>query len=183
MKTSVKREELLNIAATLFNRHGFQATGIDTILKEAGIAKTTLYRHFKTKDALVIAALRRIDEDFRANMRTYVDAQRVTPTKKLLATFDYLGEWFNNPDFHGCPFVGAAGEYKDERHPVFREATTHKRLMMAYFEELAHAAKLSNPKKVAEQINLLHEGAIALAFVTNDSSEAQTAKSTAAELI
>ena len=183
MKTSLKREELLNIAVTLFNRHGFQASGIDTILKEAGIAKTTLYRHFNTKDELVVAALQRIDERFRDDMRVFINAQNMTPKQKLLATFDFLGIWFSDHEFHGCPFVGAAGEYKDIRHPVFQEATTHKRLMAAYFEELAHAAKLNEPKQVAEQINLLHEGAIALAFVTNDLSAAQQAKRTAEALI
>ncbi len=68
--------------------------------------------------------------------------------------------------FRGCIFMGAAGEHKEAVDPVFRAALMHKRLVLAYFEELAHAARFDEPKQIADTINLLHEGAIAVAQMT-----------------
>ena len=183
MKRAQKREHLIETAAELFNRLGYHAAGIDHVIEEAGIAKTTLYRHFKSKEELIVAVLRRIDERFRENMREAVDQSAREPKQKLLATFDVLEKWFGNASFYGCPFISAAGEFSDRRSPVFQEAATHKRLTIAYFEELARAAQLEDPQRIAEEINLLHEGAIAVAQITGDSSQARKAKAVAAKLI
>lgn len=183
MKRDQKREHLIETAARLFNEHGYHATGIDQVIAEAGIAKTTLYRHFRSKDDLIVAVLRRMDERFRDDMRAMVEARATDPRQRLLATFDFIEEWFRSESFHGCPFVGAAGEHAPRGNPVFQEAAVHKRLVKAYFEELARAAGLPEPKAVAEEINLLHEGAVAVAHVTGELGAARTAKAVAARLI
>ena len=183
MKRAHKREQLIETAAQLFNRHGYHAAGIDHVIAEAGIAKTTLYRHFESKEALIIAVLRRIDEKFREAMRKAVDASADDPKKRLLATFDFLEDWFGDKSFYGCPFMSAASEYGDRPNPVFQEAAMHKRLMVAYFEELARAAHLRDPQAIAQEINILHEGAIAMAHITGDAAAARTAKTIAASLI
>lgn len=178
-----KREHLVDVAAELFNRHGYHAAGVDLVIAEAGIAKTTLYRHFRTKEDLIVAVLRRIDERARANLRAAVDAASDDPCEKLLATFDFLESWFKTDSFFGCPFVSAAGEYGDRKTAVFREAAMHKRLVLAYFEELARAAGFAEPKRIADEVNLLHEGAIAVAHVTGDAGAAHRAKAAAARLL
>ena len=183
MKRAEKREHLIDVATTLFNRLGYRAAGIDHVIAEAGIAKTTLYRHFKTKEDLIVAVLRRLDERYRDNMRQTVDKLAQEPTQKLLATFDFLERWFNERSFYGCPFISAAGEYGERRSAVFQEAVLHKRLMLAYFEELARAAKLHDAPRVAEEINLLHEGATAVAHISGDPSAAGKAKTLAATVI
>lgn len=183
MLRSLKREQLLDIAIGLFNERGYHASGIDLILEEAGIAKTTLYRHFKSKEDLIVAALKTIDERSREGMRSFVDAQAKKPEDKLLATFDYLERWFKERTFYGCPFISAAAEFSDKRSVVFQEAATHKRLVQAYFEELARAARLKNPKELAEEINLLHEGATAVAHISGKHKGAQVAKQAARKLI
>lgn len=183
MKRALKREQLIETAAELFNRYGYHAAGIDHVIAEAGIAKTTLYRHFQSKENLIIAVLRRIDERFREAMRKAVDAATDDPKMKLLATFDFLEGWFCEKSFFGCPFMSAASEYGDRPSLVFQEAAMHKRLMMAYLEELARAAHLKNPQAIAQEINLLHEGAIAMAHITGDAGAARTAKAIAATLI
>lgn len=183
MKRAEKRGHLLDVATELFNRHGYHATGIDQVIAESGVAKTTLYRHFKSKEDLIVAVLERLDERFREQMREYVDASRASSDEKLLATFDFLTQWFEDGDFYGCPFVSAAGEYGERTSAVFHSAILHKRLMVAYFEELARAAHLDEPKRIAEEINLLHEGAIAVAHVTGDPLAARKAKHAAARLI
>ena len=174
MKRTEKKQHLVDVATELFNRFGYRAVGIDQVIAESGIAKTTLYRHFPSKEDLIVAVLKGIDERFRDAMRKHVERKAVACGGALLATFDYLGKWFEDEEFFGCPFINAAGEYGDRNSSVFHAAMLHKRLMVAYFEELARASGLTNPKQIAEQINLLHEGAIAVAHITGESSIAET---------
>jgi AcrR family transcriptional regulator len=183
MKHTRKRQHLLEVASDLFNRLGYRGAGIDQVIDVAGVAKTTLYRHFRTKDDLIVSVLRFIDEQYRNDMRKAVDAIASSPKEKLLATFDFLENWFNDKEFYGCPFMSAAGEYGERSHPVFQETIMHKRLMIAYFEELARAAELDDPQRIAEEINLLHEGAIAVAHIGGDPQTSRKAKSIAATLI
>ena len=127
MKHRKKRQHLLNVASDLFNRLGYRGAGIDQLIDEAGIAKTTLYRYFKSKEDLIVAVLQLIDEQYRNDMRQAVDARAGSPRQKLLATFDFLEVWFKDAEFYGCPFMGAAAEYNDRSHPVFQQAILHKR--------------------------------------------------------
>ena len=163
MKRAEKREHLIDTAIDLFNRAGFHAVGIDQVIAESGIAKTTLYRHFRSKDDLIVAVLQRIDAAFRDALRQTVEAAAPDPVARILASFDFLETWFRDKAFYGCPFMGAAGEYGERTSPVFQAALVHKRLMIDYFEDLARAAAHPDPRRFAEEINLLHEGAIAVA--------------------
>lgn len=183
MKRAQKREHLIEVATELFNRCGYHASGIDRVIAEAGIAKTTLYRHFKSKEDLIVAVLQRIDAQYREDMRDAVDAKTGDAKRKLLATFDVLEDWFRGKTFYGCPFMSAASEYNTGSSPVFQAAMLHKRLMLAYFEELARAAGLDDPVRVAGEINLLHEGAIAVAQINGDPATARLAKAAATRLI
>jgi AcrR family transcriptional regulator len=183
MKRALKRDHLVEVATELFNQLGYRGVGVDQVITESGIAKTTLYRHFESKEDLIVAVLRRVDAQFRDDMRQSVDKSAKEPKQKLLATFDFLESWFKSKSFYGCPFMSAAGEYSERLSPVFQEALSHKRLMVAYFEELTRAAALKNARQVAEEINLLHEGATAVAHITGDSRAARKAKAVAAKLI
>jgi len=176
MKRQEKREQLIEVAARVFNRLGYHGAGVDHVIAEAGIAKTTLYRHFESKEDLIVAVLRRVDERFREDLRRAVEARASEPIDKILASFDFLEAWFNDPAFYGCPFISAAAEYAEGPSPVFREAALHKRLMIAYFEELARGAALPDPRAVAEDIHLLHEGAVAVAHVSGDTDAARRAR-------
>ncbi|MDX1485188.1 MAG: TetR/AcrR family transcriptional regulator [Alphaproteobacteria bacterium] len=183
MRRALKKDHLIEVAAKLFNRYGYHAAGVDRVIAEAGIAKTTLYRHFKSKDDLIVAVLRRVDAQYRDNMREAVDKSASEPWQKILATFDVLETWFAGATFFGCPFMSAASEYGDRSNPVFQEVVMHKRLMVAYFEELARGAELENPHRAAETIHLLHEGATAVAQVIGEASAAAKAKTIAAKVL
>jgi hypothetical protein len=91
--------------------------------------------------------------------------------------------WFGRKTFYGCPFMAAAGEYTEPTSPIFQQSVLHKRLVMAYFEELARAAGLADAEKVAEEIQLLHEGATAVAHVSRDPAVADHAKAMALALL
>ena len=169
-------------ALRTFNQKGDRA-GYRLDHGESGVAKTTLYRHFDTKEDLILAALERRDEEARDAMRAFVEQRASDPVERLLVTFDFLETLFRDERFRGCIFVSAAGEHKDTANPVFRAAALHKRLTLAYFEELAHAARLAEPKRIAAEIHLLHEGAIAVAQMARTAAPARQAKRMAAQLL
>lgn len=183
MRRSEIRDHLLETALRLFNEKGYQATGVDLIIAESGVAKTTLYRHFETKEDLIVAALERRDEEDRREMREFVEKRASDPAERILLTFDFLQLWFKDKDFRGCSFMAATGEHKDMVDPVFRAASMHKRLTLAYFEELAHAARLRDPRRVADEINILHEGATAVAQVVRSAEPGRQAKRMAAAIL
>lgn len=183
MPRAAKRDDLLDLAMRLFNRHGYHATGVDRIMEETGIAKTTLYRHFGSKEELIVAALAKLDEQARDELRQFVEDASSDPRERLLATFGQLKVWLEDCDFKGCPFVAAAAEYSGRNDPVCEQVRLHKRLTLAYFEELARAAKLPDPKSIAKQIMLLHEGAIAYAQVLGCQGVVEMARRTAELLI
>lgn len=183
MRRSEIRGHLLDTALRLFNLHGYHATGIDFLIAEAGVAKTTLYRHFETKEDLILAALERRDEQSRAEMRIFVEQRTNDPYERLLATFDFLEASVRDKQFRGCIFMSAAGEHKEAVDPVFRAALMHKRLVLAYFEELAHAARFAEPKRISDTINLLHEGATAIAQMTRTGEPVRQSKRMAVSVL
>ncbi len=183
-----KRDQLVNTALAMFTRDGFHSTGINGILEEAGVAKMTLYKYFKSKDELVVAALRLRDERFRDWFMQYVEADDAGPRERLLRVFDALNLWFNDKSvpgdkFRGCTFVNAASEYHDIDNPVRSLCAEHKRMMSMYLRGLVVQAGLRNPDSLAQQLNLLVEGAISNAYVCGDKNSALTGKAAAEALI
>ncbi|MCG8360614.1 MAG: TetR/AcrR family transcriptional regulator [Kiloniellales bacterium] len=180
---SSRRDALIDTASALFDRDGFHATGIDKVLAEAGVAKMTLYKHFRSKDELILAALRRRDETFRNSFIRRVERKARDPRGRLLAVFEALGEWFEESNFHGCLFMSAAAEFKSLENPIHAACAEHKRLMVTYLRGLAEAAGADDPLRLAKQLNLLIEGASATAHVCGGSEPARLAQDAARTLI
>jgi AcrR family transcriptional regulator len=183
MTRSSKREHLIETALELFSEHGFHAVGIDRILKESGVAKRTLYNHFKSKDELILAVLRHYDGRFRNFFMQSVERKADEPKSRLLAVFDVAEEWFNQKNFYGCLFVGATSEYPENGTAIRHVCKEFKRLMLGYIEELAIEAEVKQPGELAEQLLLLLEGAITLAQINSASLSAKQAKNAANVLI
>ncbi len=178
-----RRDHLVDTALEMFCRDGFHATGIDKILAEAGVAKMTLYNHFRSKDELILAVLRRRDERFRHAFVRAVERRAAAPRDRLLAIFDALEEWFCRNDFTGCTFINAAAEYTAQHDPIHALSAEHKRLVEAYVRELAEAAEAADPDALARSLMLLFEGATALAHVTGTPDWARHARAAAEVLI
>ena len=188
MARESKKDHLVETAIKLFCRDGFHATGIDRILQEAGVARMTLYKHFRSKDELILAALRRRDEQFRTWFKSRIERAGGTPAERLLASFDALEEWFEGKAFPGMPFAGctfinAAAEYSEAKHPAHQLAAEHKRLILEYLRLLASSAGARNSDGLAWSIALLHEGAIVTAQVSGDPTAARGAKKIAKTLM
>jgi AcrR family transcriptional regulator len=183
-----RRDELVDTALRLFYTGGFTATGIDKVLAEAGVAKMTLYKHFRSKDELIIAVLNRRDEQFRNWLMGEMEKASPDPGERLLAMFDALEQWFRGKafkgiDFSGCAFINAAGEFGEQDHPAHRTAAEHKLRIVEFLERLCEQAGASAPRELAEQLALLKEGAIVTAQVRGMPEAARVARQTAALLL
>lgn len=164
-----RREELVEAAVRVFYRHGFHASGVERILEEGGLARMTLYNHFKSKDELIVAALRRRDEVFRNRMMKFVEGRgggAGGARERLLAVFDFHEQWFAGGEFCGCMFINAAAEFGDPKSAVRRTAAEHKRMVLEYLTGLCREMGLAGAERVAEELNLLLEGAIVSAQVS-----------------
>ena len=178
-----RRDRLVETAERLFNEHGYHATGIDRILAEAGVAKMTMYNHFRSKDELILAVLRRRDETFRNKLGRSVERQAATPRRRLLAIFDVLRDWFASKDFHGCMFINASAEYGASDSAIRMASCEHKRLLTRFIEGIARDAGAANPNALANALMLVIEGAIVSAQINCDSGAADQAKGVAETLI
>lgn len=171
------RGRLLHIAIELFYTHGFQAVGIDRIITEAGVTKTTFYKHFESKDDLLVAAIRQRDEwESQAILTAIQKLAGDDPRARLLAFFDVFDLWFNSPDFHGCQFISAAAEFPNPHDPVHVVAATTKRRNRDLFRDLACAAGIADAESFADQYTALVEGTLILRQIHGRNDAARVIK-------
>lgn len=181
--SSKPRERILDTASELFYQKGIQNVGVDEIVARSGVAKMTLYKHFQSKDLLVLEFLRRRDERWRCWLEATVERYGTTPTERLLAIFEVLEEWFKSPDFRGCAFVNAAVELANREHPAHQAVLEHKQLVQAYILKLAKDAEVHNPESLSRHFMLLIEGAIITALIEGSAEAAQQARLAALALL
>lgn len=185
---STKRDLLIDTAQGLFYQHGFRATGIDTILAESGVAKKTLYNHFKSKEDLIVACLYRRDQQLLELLENSIEQlapqQQCQPQfARIMAFFDALDSWINSDNFFGCMFINASAEYHQADNPVHIACTEHKNLVIKLIEKQLCELALTLPLETAKQLAILADGAIVGAHTTNDSASAKHAKAVAEVLL
>jgi AcrR family transcriptional regulator len=185
MTTSTKsaRDTLIETALRLFHQDGFHATGIDRILAESKVAKATLYKYFRSKDVLMLEALRLRDARFREHLETQVAARAAGPRDALLKVFEVLEEWLATPGFRGCLFINASAEFGDPVDPLHKAAAEHKARVMDWLHRLCAKAGAPDAFGLARQLCLLKEGAIVTAQVSTSPRAASTARAIAEQLI
>ncbi|MFE7133556.1 TetR/AcrR family transcriptional regulator [Streptomyces sp. NPDC057638] len=184
MDTETAELRVLEAARTLFDERGVQAVGMDAIRAASGVSLKRLYQVFPSKEALVEEVLRRRDTEVLTAIAAYGDAHAHTPYERILAVFDYLAEWFARPDFHGCAFINAYGELHGVSPGVAALSRGHKESMRAYLATLTAALPLPAPTatRLADQLAILANGAMATAALTG-SPETATAAREAAEVL
>jgi AcrR family transcriptional regulator len=175
---SPARDRIVAVATRLFYRHGIRAVGVDTVIAESGVAKTTLYKHFRSKDALIAECLQRLDDRYFRWFEAEVERGASTPLGQLVAMFDVLDEWLQSDDFRGCAFINAAVEL-DPEHPARGAITSHKRRSRDLIERLTGQAGIDDAGEVADHLMLLMEGAIITALVEGDWQAARRARKAA----
>ncbi|MEM0983385.1 MAG: TetR/AcrR family transcriptional regulator [Planctomycetota bacterium] len=170
-----RRDELIESSMRTFHRRGFAGSSLDVLLADAGVSRPTLYHHFKSKDDLIVAALELYGERAREKLFASMDSVSTDPVGRMLVVFDDLGSWFEEDDFAGCLFSKACAEFEDAGCRVREIAAKHTRLVGDRLTELAAQAGLPEPAAIAEQVNLLREGAIATARSRGEHSRADVA--------
>jgi AcrR family transcriptional regulator len=178
-----KRDHLLEVATSLFHRYGYHAVGLDRILETSEVSRTTLFKHFNGKDALIVSALERRDKQARKRFFGALDEHPGPLRERLLYMFDLLAEWVARPDFTGCLFINATAEYADHRDPIHQAAMNHKDAYRDYLVGLARAEGLSDPEQLADQLMILVDGLIVTCHVAGPRQFADRAKAAAALVI
>jgi AcrR family transcriptional regulator len=153
------KEQILQTATRLFYKYGFRAVGIDTIIAESGVAKMTLYKHFPSKDDLIVAYLERSNESFWNWLEETLKPFKDNPKRQLEVIFEGVAKLASSPQCMGCTFTGAAGEFPSLEHIGHAAALSHKKQVLAKLSELAKAARLRQPQALAEQLLMLMDGA------------------------
>ncbi|WP_413103249.1 TetR/AcrR family transcriptional regulator [Streptomyces sp. Inha503] len=175
-------ERILSTASALFNAHGVRGVGVDRIIAESGVAKATLYSHFRTKDDLVLAYLSASDEHWRGALRAAAEAAGADPRDRLIGLFDALGSATERNGFRGCAFTRTAGE-TDPGTATHAATVEHKRAVRAWLTELAREAGAADPERLAVQISVLVDGVMAAAALEPRPEFAEAAREAARSLV
>jgi AcrR family transcriptional regulator len=169
------QERILETTDRLFYRRGIRAVGVDTIAVEVGISKRTLYNHFPSKDALIVAYLSRRFRPTKASDKS--------PAEQVLGDFDRLERAFASDGFRGCPFVNAVAELSEPTHAANKIAVAFKEQRRTWFRDLLTRLDIADADGLATQLMLLVDGAIAAALVRGDPKMARAAREAARVLL
>jgi AcrR family transcriptional regulator len=176
------RERILETAYTLFSQRGIRDVGIDEIIARAGIAKATLYRHFASKDQLVVAFLERREQCWTLQF-VEAEAKRraATPEEELLAIFDVFDEWFRREDFEACSFINTLLEMR-AGHPAGKASIYHLENIRSLVRRMAENAAMPDADSFARSFHILMKGSIVSA-AAGDLDAAHRASAMARSLI
>lgn len=177
------RRRLLGAADRLFYTEGINATGVDAVVAEAGVARMSLYNHFGGKAGLVASYLEERDARWRADLEQAIEAAGSDPTARLLAVFDAVGQWVADRGFRGCGFANAVAELADPDHPARQVAARQRQVLRERLFQLAVAAGLAEPERLADQLMVLCEGCLTAAAVGSVDDAVETARATACQLV
>jgi AcrR family transcriptional regulator len=158
------RERIFVAAYELFSRHGIRAVGIDAIIARSGVARQTLYRHFASKQELVLAYLeRREDLWTKGWLQAEVERRAAQPVDRLLAIFDVFDEWFRRADYEGCSFINVMLEHAGADDPIRGASILYLERIRGFIERLTREAGAADPAGLAHEWHILMKGSIVAA--------------------
>ena len=176
------RERILETAYDLFSRRGIRDVGVEEVIDQAGVAKATLYRHFPSKNALVLAFLERREERWTLGWVEREARRRgATPDEQLLAIFDLFDEWFHSEDFEACSFINVLLELGPE-HTAGRASIRHLANIRTVVARLGAEAGVRDPDSFARSWHILMKGSIVSA-AEGDADAAKRAQRMARALL
>lgn len=177
------RERILETASSLFYRQGVRAVGIDRVIEEAGVAKASLYRHFRTKDDLVAAFLEREDRDFWGTWDAVAAQHANEPRAELDAHLAWIGQRIARPGYRGCPQLNVAAEFADPEHPARQVAAAHKRELRRRLRAIVERLEVARPNDLAGVLTVLINGAFVSAGVLDPDEATPLLRSSAQALL
>jgi AcrR family transcriptional regulator len=180
---SEARQRILETADRLFYEDGIRAVGIDRIIAEAGVAKMSLYKHFPSKDDLILAVLKYHEECVMDFFRAAVEQHGKKTKNPLRAFFAALKTWFERPGFRGCPFQNAVAELADPAHPGAEFVRGHKERFSEFLRGLVEESVGRAAAKIAPAVAILVEGAVVTAVIQGNPDAADVARDAALKLV
>src|SRR5258708_988073 len=153
------REKILNTADELFYREGIRAIGVDTIVEKSGVAKTSLYRWFPTKDDLIAAFLERRNVEFWEQWDKVAAKHPDNAREELLAHLQWISRYVASPDYRGLAFLIAATEFPDADHPSIAICLANKQELRRRLLGIVRRTKIAHPTELADQLLMLIDGA------------------------
>jgi AcrR family transcriptional regulator len=158
MKEQGAKERILNTAGELFYQQGYQATGINQIIEEAGIAKASLYQHFPSKEALLTEYLLRTRITNHTERMAYID--QLTPGReKLMGLFEFRRRHMEKSNFRGCAFIRIAYELPGLNNDALLQVRTHTQTLKTFITEQLQVIKHPYLEEMADMLLNLYEGA------------------------
>lgn len=176
------RQRILDTAFRLFYALGIRAVGVDLLIAESGVAKATFYRHFPTKEALVVAYLEQVDLTWTGQLHAAASAAGDDPADQLVGLFDALTSACRRDGYRGCGFLNAAAETPPGT-PVHDLVVAHKHAVLAWVTELARTAGAHNPENLGRALTLLLDGGLANGALDADPDAPRQAATTARQLV
>ena len=158
-ETSDVRQRILDTASTLFYERGVRAVGVDLVVDASGVAKTSLYRHFRTKDDLIVAFLEREDLEFWDLWDEVAARHAGDPVAELEAHMRWIGKRLARANYRGCPQINVAAEFAEADHPAREVASQHMQALRKRLTVLARGLGAVRPNDLAAQLCLLVNGA------------------------
>ncbi len=176
------RQRILDTAFRLFYARGIRAAGVDLLIAESGVAKATFYKHFPTKDSLVLAYIQEVDRIWTGQLHAAADAAGDDPAEQLVGLFDALTTACRRDGYRGCGFINAAAE-TPAGTPVHDLVVAHKQAVLAWIADLARRAGVDDPQGLARSLTLLLDGGLASGALDADPDAARQAAATARQLV
>lgn len=181
-RPSAARERILGTAFELFYARGIRAVGIDLIIARSGVAKATFYKHFPSKDDLVLAYLDKVDRVWSSQLVAAAEAAGPDPAEQLVGMFDALRTACRRQGYRGCAFINAAAESQPGT-AVHERTVAHKSAVLAWVHGLAEQAGAREPASLARSLTLLLDGGLASGSLDADPEAPAVAKTSARALI
>jgi AcrR family transcriptional regulator len=180
---SLKRDELIKYAYDLFYKNGFHATGVDTITEGTGISKRTLYKHFISKEGLIIASIDYYHQTMYKAISDYLEKSVLkSPVEKALRIFDFLAELVDAGKLDGCFAMNAKTEYANKAKEIEKACDAYATALQQLIEFYLEEGNITSSKLIAMQVIMLFEGAIIRSKGMGNSEPVKLAKA-AAKLI
>lgn len=181
-RPSAARERILDTAFSLFYARGIRAVGVDLIIADSGVAKATFYKHFPSKDDLVVAYLDKVDGVWTGQLHAAAQAAGDEPAAQLVGLFDALGTACRREGYRGCAFINAAAESQPGT-PVHDRTVAHKAAVLAWVRDLAEQAGAPDPAALARSLTLLLDGGLASGSLDADPEAPAVARASARALV
>ena len=185
MKQLGVKERIIETASDLFYNQGYNQTGINQIIAEAGVAKASMYQHFRSKEDIAVAYLKQRHINWIGSLQDFVST-KTTNKEKLIASFDYLHSWLTEVSFRGCGWQNIITDLPSDHDKIKNQAILHKNDVRAWVHKLLKEdGEYSDEQaeQVGDEVIILLEGAIILSQIQKNDWPISAAKSAAVRLL